>query len=99
VDRGRVKVLRGNAGSFASCAHDAEVVIVDPPRKGLESELVAALCTDAVKPRTLLYLSCDFDSLMRDHVALRQRFTVASVTGYALFPFSNHVETLVCFER
>jgi 23S rRNA (uracil1939-C5)-methyltransferase len=74
------------------------VVIVDPPRKGLEPELLAALSEPGAGPSTLLYLSCDLDSLIRDHDSLRQRFRATHVLGYALFPFTKHVETLVRFE-
>jgi tRNA/tmRNA/rRNA uracil-C5-methylase (TrmA/RlmC/RlmD family) len=94
-----VSVLRGSAARFAAQVAQADTVIVDPPRKGLEPELLAALCAPGPGPSTLVYLSCDLGSLIRDSEALCQRYRVASATGYALFPFTPHVETLLRFER
>lgn len=95
----KTTLLPGNAGSFAARAADADVVVVDPPRKGLEPELIDALCERRPGPHTLLYLSCDFSSLMRDHARLAARFRAARVIGYALFPYTNHLETLVRYEQ
>lgn len=98
VDARKVSVLRGPAANFGALADSADIVIVDPPRKGLEPGLLSALCS-ARGPRRLLYLSCDLASLARDAEALNRHFVATRVTGFALFPFTKHVETLVRFER
>ena len=72
----------------------ADVAIVDPPRKGLDDALVAAL--RAHRPGQLLYVSCDAESLARDVGRLTDgsRFRLARLTPYAMFPYTDHVETL-----
>jgi tRNA/tmRNA/rRNA uracil-C5-methylase (TrmA/RlmC/RlmD family) len=73
-------------------------VLVDPPRKGLEARLVSELC--AQRPRRLTYLSCGLESFIRDAEALCQGgLRCERVEAYALFPFTEHVETLAHFVR
>jgi 23S rRNA (uracil1939-C5)-methyltransferase len=74
------------------------VVIVDPPRKGLDPELVAALGMQA--PEQLLYVSCGLTSFLRDAALLAaQGLALESVTAYDLFPYTQHVETVASFRR
>jgi len=72
-----------------------DLIIVDPPRKGLEAAILKQL--DASR---LIYVSCGFESFKRDAeqlISLGWRLHEAS--GYLLFPGTNHVETLALFER
>jgi tRNA/tmRNA/rRNA uracil-C5-methylase (TrmA/RlmC/RlmD family) len=77
----------------------AEVVIADPPRKGLDAAILDALCADP--PRRFVYLSCDLDSFQRDAVRLvaSGRARLAELVACDLFPNTHHVETLARFER
>ncbi|GAB4817689.1 hypothetical protein N2152v2_004735 [Parachlorella kessleri] len=84
----------------------AEVVIVDPPRKGLEPALLRFLASgEALGPhqgmQRLLYLSCGFPALMRDCDALLAggQWRLVHAQGFLFFPGTNHVETLVVFDR
>ncbi len=71
-------------------------VIVDPPRKGLGARLVAELIRQG--PRRLTYLSCGLDAFLSDARALcASGWRCESVEAYALFPFTEHVETLAVF--
>jgi 23S rRNA (uracil1939-C5)-methyltransferase len=69
-------------------------VVVDPPRKGLDDGLVAALREH--RPSKILYVSCDADWLARDVACLSEgeRFRLLRLTPSALFPYTDHVETL-----
>ncbi|MDP6978583.1 MAG: hypothetical protein QF570_08265, partial [Myxococcota bacterium] len=58
----------GEAGEAKAMIDDADTVIVDPPRKGLDPALLAALC--ATPPARLLYVSCGIDSFARDSETL-----------------------------
>ncbi len=84
----------------------AEVVVLDPPRKGLEPELLRFLASQdslAQHPQLqrLLYLSCGFPALMRDCDALLAggQWRLAHAQGFMFFPGTNHVETLAVFDR
>ena len=76
----------------------ADVVVVDPPRKGLNSDAIEALCRFA--PRRIVYVSCDPATLARDVALLKERgYTVKNAQAADLFPRCAHVESIVCLIR
>ena len=97
--RGRCRVVAGEAASATALLDEAEVAIVDPPRKGLDAALLEALCTRP--PERLLYVSCGVDSFTRDARALTAsgRYEITALSSWDLFRHTEHVETLACFER
>ena len=71
-----------------------DVVVVDPPRKGLNADTIEALYRMA--PRRIVYVSCDPATLGRDVALLKQRgYALQSATAADLFPRCAHVETVV----
>lgn len=96
---GRCRVVPGDAASAVALLEDADTVIVDPPRKGLDPKLSEALLEHA--PERLLYVSCGIESFARDSAALldSKRYALRHLSAWALFRHSDHVETLACFER
>lgn len=99
AERARAEVHAGPAGEQRALLDGAEVVIVDPPRKGLDGPLLEAL-VDAPPPR-LVYLACDRTSLARDLARLREsgRLVLRGIEAFDFFPFTEHVETLVWLDR
>jgi len=96
--RGRVGVLPGEAGEHASKLRDCDLVIVDPPRKGLEPALLAALV--AAPPPRLVAVSCGLPAFVREARALREAgMRLASLRAFALAPYTEHAETVALFER
>ena len=97
--RARVSVLPGPAITAIDAAAGADIVIVDPPRKGLDEPLAQHFA--ARPPQRLLYVSCDLGSLLRDSARLLApgRLRLAALSAYDLMPYTDHVETLACFER
>lgn len=97
--RERASVAPGTAASARRAAEGADVVIVDPPRKGLDAELALDLAESP--PERLLYVSCDVGSLLADCTRLTApgRLGLRSLKAFNLVPFTEHVETLACFER
>ena len=76
----------------------ADVVVVDPPRKGLNADTIEALARFA--PRRIVYVSCDPATLARDVALLKERgYTLQSATAADLFPRCAHVESVVCLTR
>jgi len=76
----------------------ADAAILDPPRKGCEPEVLAALAASGVG--RLLYVSCNPATLARDAKALSSGgFTLGKVTPYDMFPHTGHVEVLAEFTR
>jgi len=75
-----------------------DVVLVDPPRKGLEGSVIDALL--AVRPRRIVYVSCEPATLARDLSAfVAAGWHVARVQPIDMFPQTAHVETVVLLER
>ena len=76
----------------------ADVVVVDPPRKGLNGDAIEALCRFA--PRRIVYVSCDPATLARDVALLKERgYTVKNAQAADLFPRCAHVESIVCLVK
>jgi 23S rRNA (uracil1939-C5)-methyltransferase len=99
VQQQKISVLPGPAGAAHPAASDVDVVIVDPPRKGLDRELCERL--SAEPPERLLYVSCGLESLIADAAQLTARgaMRLAALEVFNLFPFTEHAETLARFER
>jgi tRNA/tmRNA/rRNA uracil-C5-methylase (TrmA/RlmC/RlmD family) len=95
--RQRVEVVAGPAGAHAALVTESDLVIADPPRKGLDLELRAAL-TQTPSPR-FVYVSCDIDSFERDLAQLEGGLRLTQLEAYDLFPHTEHLETLAVFER
>ena len=70
-----------------------DVVVVDPPRKGLNADTIEAL--HRMSPRRIVYVSCDPATLARDVALLKPHgYTLQTVTAADLFPRCAHVETV-----
>ena len=75
-----------------------DVVILDPPRKGCDAQLLDFLAARNV-PR-IVYVSCGPDTLARDCAHLRTLgYEIGTVTPVDLFPRTGHVESVVCLLR
>jgi len=75
-----------------------DVVVVDPPRKGLNSDTIRALAT--MQPRRIVYVSCDPATLARDVALLKQEgYNLKNAMAADLFPRCAHVESIVCLCR
>jgi 23S rRNA (uracil1939-C5)-methyltransferase len=99
ADRARISIVAGPAGSAHLAASGVQVVIADPPRKGLDAELTGYLSEHP--PERFVYVSCGIESFLRDAEQLtsRGKLRLGSLTAYNLMPFTEHVETVARFER
>lgn len=78
----------------------ADVVVVDPPRKGCEKSLLEAIADMA--PQRIVYVSCDPSTLARDLAILKEMgYETIKVQPVDMFPQTGHVEvvTLLVKER
>jgi tRNA/tmRNA/rRNA uracil-C5-methylase (TrmA/RlmC/RlmD family) len=96
--RARVKVVPGPAGEAVLAAPNADVVIADPPRKGLAPELLEHLCERP--PARFLYVSCGLESFLSDTARLTSggAMRLRDLSAFNLMPYTEHVETVGCFE-
>ena len=66
------------------------VVVVDPPRKGLDRNTIDSLIR--LKPEKIIYISCNPATMVRDIALLREGYEMGEVQPVDMFPFTNHVE-------
>ncbi|MBR5438829.1 MAG: 23S rRNA (uracil(1939)-C(5))-methyltransferase RlmD [Clostridia bacterium] len=86
------------------------VVVLDPPRKGCDTNVLNAILKE--KPMRVIYVSCSPQTLARDIGILTNRlvysgnqlvknegesiYKIESITPFDMFPHTKHIETLVC---
>ena len=76
----------------------ADIIIVDPPRKGLDPDLIHKIVK--IKSEKIVYISCDPATLARDLSGLcSDCYTVDKISVVDMFPGSFHVETVVLMSR
>ena len=99
ANRAKISVVPGPAGAAHLAAADAQVVIADPPRKGLDPELTAYLSDHP--PERFLYVSCGLDSFLNDTTQLtsRGKLRLGALIAFNLMPFTEHIETVARFDR
>jgi 23S rRNA (uracil1939-C5)-methyltransferase len=95
----RIVVVPGSAATAATRVASADVVIADPPRKGLDAEVLDAV--QQSPPPRFVYVSCGLTSFLEQAERLLESgaFTLSSLAIFALFPFTEHVETVAVFDR
>jgi tRNA/tmRNA/rRNA uracil-C5-methylase (TrmA/RlmC/RlmD family) len=95
--RAKIRLVPGPAGAAREAAAGAQVVIADPPRRGLDPELTEYL--SEFPPERLLYVSCGLDSFLTDTARLtsRAKLRLTALSAFNLLPFTDHVETVALF--
>ena len=96
------EIFCGDAGKAALNLEEKgirpDVVVVDPPRKGLNADTIEAL--HKMSPRRIVYVSCDPATLARDVALLKERgYVLKNAMAADLFPRCAHVESIVCLCR
>ena len=82
------------ARKLASEGLRPDVIITDPPRKGMDEAVIAAIAQMA--PERVVYVSCDPATLARDLKRLSAHgYEAKACTAVDMFPYTNHVETVV----
>ncbi|MBO5567393.1 MAG: 23S rRNA (uracil(1939)-C(5))-methyltransferase RlmD [Clostridia bacterium] len=86
----------GDAGKFMHSMNQdgksPDIVIMDPPRSGSSDAFLSAIL--ACLPSTLLYISCNPETLQRDLHTLIQGYNVEAIIPVDMFPCTHHVETV-----
>ncbi len=76
----------------------ADLIIADPPRAGLGSDVVSGILQQA--PRRLVYVSCDPATLARDARGLHDGgYSLLECVPLDLFPQTYHIETVSVWQR
>lgn len=77
----------------------ADVVVVDPPRKGCDNRLLDAI--GAMSPQKIVYVSCNVSTLARDAKFLHEKYGYSMHEAFPFdqFPHSMHVETVCLLSK
>ncbi|MCS5717828.1 methyltransferase domain-containing protein [Herbiconiux sp. CPCC 205763] len=96
VGASEIASARGGAGPGDTAFPRPELVIVNPPRRGIGPDLAARL--DASGARTVIYSSCNPVSLAKDLAAMPS-FVVRRARMLDMFPQTGHLEVITLLER
>ena len=73
-----------------------DIIMVDPPRKGLDNTTISNILK--IKPRKVIYISCNPASFVRDLAKLEEEYEIKSIQPFDMFPFTHHVECVSVLE-
>ncbi len=101
-DVNNIDFLNADAGKGAQTVIrskiKADVVIVDPPRKGCSKDTLDAI--ETIAPDKLVYVSCDPATLARDVKIMAEKgYVLEKVQPVDMFPMTVHVESIVSMKR
>ena len=68
----------------------ADIVMFDPPRKGLDRNSINNILK--IKPKKIVYISCNPATLIRDLTFFENQYDIKTIVPVDMFPFTSHVE-------
>lgn len=93
-----IELIEGDANEIIESVEKANVIILDPPRKGISENVVKYLFDK--KPEHILYFSCNPATLARDIKRILQAgYVIEFVKPFDMFPQTFHVETLTYLKK
>ena len=68
----------------------ADIVMFDPPRKGLDKNSINNILK--IKPKKIVYISCNPATLVRDLAEFEDSYEIKTIVPVDMFPWTSHVE-------
>ena len=68
----------------------ADIVMFDPPRKGLDRNTINNILK--IKPKKIVYISCNPATLIRDLALFEEQYEIKTIVPVDMFPWTSHVE-------
>ena len=104
MQRNIIKLNRPNAKAILAPSEKSleyitgeQIVIVDPPRAGLHTDVTNRLLE--TEPPRIIYLSCNPVTQARDVSLLQEKYEIVHHQGYNFFPRTPHIEHLVILDK
>jgi 23S rRNA (uracil1939-C5)-methyltransferase len=82
---------------FISSNGRPDVIITDPPRAGMEKEVVGSII--AAGPEKVVYISCNPSTQARDIALMSEQYRVTKIQPVDMFPHTHHVENVVLMQK
>ena len=82
---------------FEQISQTADVLLVDPPRAGLDKKLIRDILKH--EPKRIVYVSCNPASLARDLFLLKEKYDLNQLVAVDMFPRTGHVECIALIQR
>lgn len=96
-DVNNIEFYAGDVGKIINDQIKADVIVVDPPRSGLDKRTKDILLK--IKANKIVYVSCNPLTLARDIKELESGYDLGDITLVDMFPNTHHVETVCVLER
>jgi tRNA (uracil-5-)-methyltransferase len=95
VSRSLSQTLQGTQLRWQGQDYDIDLVLVDPPRAGLDDTTRQLLSHFT----HIIYISCNPDTLARDLLAWQETHDITAVAIFDQFPYTHHIETGVILRK
>ena len=91
-----LEVINGRVEDYIDRFKDIDLVIIDPPRSGLDKKTKEYL--KKIKSKKMIYISCDMITLKRDLEELNDIYRIVDINLVDMFKKTYHVESVVLLE-
>ncbi len=91
-----ISFIEADVSKVLSMKYKADIIIVDPPRSGLDKNTIETLIK--INPKKIVYVSCDPITLSRDINLLKNNYILKDIKLYDMFPETYHIETICMLE-
>lgn len=92
-----VKVINGDVKDYIDKFNNIDLVIIDPPRSGLDKKTRGYLKN--INSKYIIYISCDMATLKRDLEELKEGYKIETINLVDMFRGTYHCESIVILER
>ena len=93
-----IKFILGDSNkTLNNIKFNPNIVIVDPPRSGLNNEIIKKIIK--LNPQKIIYTSCDPMTLSRDLNMLKENYIIKDITPFDMFPNTKHCESVAVLEK
>jgi 23S rRNA (uracil1939-C5)-methyltransferase len=93
------RVLTGRVEHLLPHGLPANVVVLNPPRAGVDATVPALIAAPTSLVKRVVYVSCDPATLARDINRLGPQWRVSAVEAFDMFPQTAHIETVCTIDR
>jgi len=96
LNKSLAKFICGDLNDY-NIKRSFDLILVDPPRAGLDKHVLENLQTKA--PKNIIYVSCNYKSFAKEMRSLKNTYTIQKSVAIDMFPHTPHVEIVSILRR